>query len=83
MKLLKNHTLINYLTDHRKIQMVSVTRDVILCELTDKFTPHDVEEVYRTTLQWPVTRRQNGKNYIIFRRHPVAPSTPPLKLNVN
>ena len=73
MKQLKNHKLINYLVDHRKISMVTVNATHVICTLSQKFTPNDVQPLCDAVGQWPMPRRLNGNNYIVFERYPSAP----------
>lgn len=67
-KILKNHKLINYLTDHKKIDLVSVNRTLIICTLSPKFLPSDVDEVFKMSGQMPMIQSKNGKRFVIFLR---------------
>ncbi|MBP5376335.1 MAG: hypothetical protein J6Y38_08410 [Bacteroidaceae bacterium] len=67
---LKNHKLINFLADHSKIEMVSVSKTRVIATLSAKFTPDDVKPLCDAIGQWPVPRRNGGKNFIIFERFP-------------
>ena len=69
-KPLRNHKLINYLADHSKIQMVSVTKTHVIATLSDKFTPDDVQPLCDIIGQWPMSRRSGNGNHIIFERFP-------------
>lgn len=68
-KILKNHKLINYLTDHCKIDLVSVNCTHIICTLSKKFMPSDVDEVYKASGQMPMIQSRNGKRFVIFLRN--------------
>lgn len=70
-KILKNHKLINFLADHSKIEMVSVTKSQIVATLSPKFTPDDVQPLCDKVGQWPMPRRDGNRNYIVFQRFPV------------
>ena len=69
-KMLKNHKLIRCLVDHRKIDLVSVDKAHVICTLSPKFTPEDVEPLCNIVGQWPTPQRRNGQNMIIFERFP-------------
>lgn len=69
-KLLKNHKLINFLVDHRKISLVSVNKTHIVCTLSPKFTPEDVEPLCSAIGQWPLPRKSGDNKYIVFERFP-------------
>lgn len=73
-KILKNHKLINFLVDHRKITMVSVNKTHVVCTLSDKFTPDDVAPLCDAVGQFPIPRKQAGGNYIVFERFPQMPA---------
>lgn len=70
-KILKNHKLINYLVEHPKIELVSVSKDNVICTLSRNFTPDDVKPLCDAVQQWPMPRRQDGKYFIIFERYPM------------
>ncbi len=70
-KILKNHKLINYLVDHRKIDMVSVTKTHVIATLSRKFTPDDVQPLCDAIGQWPMPRKNDKNYYIIFERFPI------------
>ena len=70
-RILKNHKLINFLADHSKIVMVSVTKTQVIATLSPKFTPDDVQPLCDTIGQWPIPRRKDDVNYIVFERFPV------------
>ena len=72
-KILKNHKLINLLVEQRNIDLVSVSRDKVVCTLGKDFGPDDVEPLCNAVGQWPQPRRQDGKYYIIFERYPEMP----------
>ena len=69
-KYLKNHKLINLLVDHSKIEMVSVTKTHVIATLSPKFTPDDVQPLCDAVGQWPMPRRKDNVNYIMFERFP-------------
>ncbi|MBQ6227313.1 MAG: hypothetical protein IJK08_01965 [Prevotella sp.] len=69
-KLLKNHKLINFLVDHRKITLVSVNATHVICTLSDNFTPDDVKPLCDAIGQWPMPRKQGDRKYIVFERFP-------------
>ena len=69
-KILKNHKLINYLADHRKITLVSVNKTHVICTLSDSFTPDDVNPLCDAVGQFPMPRKRTEGNYIIFERFP-------------
>lgn len=70
--ILKDHRLIKVLVDHKKIDFVTVSKTKVVCTLSPKFYPADVDTLWHRTGQWPVTQKRNGKNYIIFDRFPGA-----------
>ena len=70
MKQKKNHKLINYLVDHKKIDLVSVTKNHIICTLSPRFTPEDVKPLCDEVGQWPIPHRRGSDNYITFERYP-------------
>lgn len=70
-RILRNHKLINFLVDHAKIDLVSVSKDKVICTLSKTFTPDDVKPLCDAVNQWPTPRRQDGKYYIIFERYPI------------
>ena len=75
-KILKNHKLINYLVDHKKISLVSVSKDQVICTLGKTFNPDDVQPLCDAVGQWPLPRRQGDQYYIIFSRYPIEPCQP-------
>ncbi len=70
MKYLRNHKLINLLVDHKKIEMVSVTKTHVIATLSPKFTPDDVRPLCDAIGQWPMPRKSGAGNHIIFERFP-------------
>ena len=62
-RILRNHKLINFLVDHAKIDLVSVSKDKVICTLSKTFTPDDVKPLCDAVNQWPTPRRQEGKAY--------------------
>ena len=72
-RILRNHKLINVLVEHSKIDPVTVGRYHNICTLSPKFTPDDVAPLCDTVGQWPVPRKAQGKNFIIFDRYPEEP----------
>ena len=69
-KLLRNHKLINYLTDHKLIDLVTVSKTHIVATLSPRFTPDDVKPLCDTVGQWPIPRKKGGQHFIIFERFP-------------
>jgi hypothetical protein len=70
MKQKKNHKLINYLADHKKIELVSVNKTYVICTLSKKFTPDDVQPLCDAVGLWPIPQRRGSDNYITFLRFP-------------
>lgn len=69
-KILKNHKLINFLVDHKKITLVTVNSSHVVCTLSPKFTPDDVKPLCDIVGQWPMPRKVEDKYYIVFERYP-------------
>lgn len=67
---LTNKRLVKCLMDTKGIDIITVTKDKVLVEVGDTFTPKDglslVRKVGHSQYQ-PVTR--NGKNFIILERY--------------
>lgn len=80
--ILKDHRLIKVLVDHRKIDFVTVSKTKIICTLSTKFRPDDVDILWHQVGQWPMTQKKNGKNYIVFDRFPdeKTMTAPPIPL---
>jgi hypothetical protein len=69
-KALKNHRLINYLADHRLVEMVSVNKQYVIATLTKRCKPSDFDVMMKEIGQMPQPRR-NGDNYMaVFKRFP-------------
>ena len=69
-RILRNHKLINFLVDYKKIRLVSVNSTHVICTLSDKFTPDDVAPLCDAVGQFPMPRKSGDGNYIIFERFP-------------
>lgn len=73
-KILRNHKLINYLAEHKKITLVTVNATHVVCTLSPKFTPDDVQPLCDAVGQWPMPRKIDGNYYIVFERYPNEPT---------
>jgi hypothetical protein len=73
-KILRNHKLINLLVEHKKITLVTVNATHVVCTLSNKFTPDDVQPLCDAVGQWPMPRKVDGHYYIVFERYPNQPA---------
>ena len=62
--------LVKYLMKVRKIRMITITNDIVLCEVSNKMTPLEGETLCNE-VGHPDARPKTseGRNFIAFRRH--------------
>ena len=69
-KKLTNKRLVAYLMSHKHIDMVSVDKKNIVCTVSSRFRPDEVQQLLADTGQpMPRLESQNGINFIIFPRY--------------
>lgn len=70
-KKLTNKRLVSYLMDHKHIDMISISRENIICICSRKFLPSEVKPLLDETGQpMPkVSSDTEGNNFIIFPRY--------------
>lgn len=70
-KKLTNKRLVSYLMDHKHIDMISISRENIICTCSRKFLPSELKPLLDDTGQpMPkVSSDTEGNNFIIFPRY--------------
>lgn len=67
-KTLTNKRLISLLMDHRKIELITISKDKIICQCYKSFYPSDLKPLIDATGQKPTLTTSEGVNYIVFKR---------------
>ena len=67
---LRNHKLINYLCDHKRIDLVSVDKKHVIATLSNKCKPSDIKAIIAVVCQLPILQKRDNQQYAIFQRYP-------------